>query len=336
MEYSTALTKSDPIVITIGNFDGIHKGHQVLMREVCLLAAQFNSQPAFLTFQPHALKIVRPEINLLCLTTLEEKIALARVYGGIENAIVLTFTPAVAAMSATEFLDDLRTRFNLRGLVVGTNFSLGHNRLGNVAFIQEYGRTHGIEIRAIPLEGMGEQRITSTYIRGLVSAGEVEEARRLLGHPLIFSGDVVQGDQRGRLLGFPTANLVLPPDKLLPANGVYAAKVMIKKEQAVSDAIHSSGVYIDAKMNKTGGQWETYKSATNIGIRPTFAGQTRLVEAHLLDVEGLNLYNRRMNIHLIARLRSEQRFANIEALKTQIAEDVNNARSILQRDGDLE
>lgn len=330
MQYSTTLTGTEPIVITIGNFDGIHKGHQELMREVCKLASTLNSRPVLVTFQPHVLKVLRPEIDVRCLTTLEEKLELTRVYGGIADTIVIEFTSAVAAMSATEFMDDLRAHFDLRGLVVGANFSLGHNRMGDVAFLQEYGREHGIAVLPIQLEEIQYQRVSSTRIRNLVSEGNVAEARKLLGHTVMLNGCVSQGDQRGRLLGFPTANLIPPTDRLIPANGVYAARVQVRKKSGQSDAVHSPCVSLDGRIDKE--QWETYPSAVNIGVRPTFDGQRRLVEAHLLDVEGLDLYNQCISIHFIARLRSEERFAGLEALKAQIAEDVRNARLVLQKD----
>lgn len=336
MHYSTTLKGIEPIVITIGNFDGIHKGHQGLMQETSKLAKKLNSRPVLLTFNPHALKVVRPEIDLHCLTTLEEKLELARVYGRIEDSITVEFTPEVAAMSATAFMDDLRAHFNLRGLVVGEDFSFGHRRMGNVAFLREYGEANGIIVQSIPLEEIGHQRVSSTRIRGLIEEGKVEEARELLGHAAMLTGIVIRGDQRGRLLGFPTANILPPAEKLIPANGVYAARVLVEKKPVQSDVVHSPCVYIDARINnndETPGQWNTYNSAVNIGVRPTFDGQIRLVEAHLLDVEGMDLYNRCMSIHFIARLRGEQRFAGIEALKAQIAEDVRNTRLILQKDG---
>lgn len=328
MQYSTTLTGTEPIVITIGNFDGIHKGHQELMHEVCKLAETLQSLPALLTFQPHTLKVVRPEMDVRCLTTLEERLELARVYGGIKDSIVLEFTPEVAAMSAAAFMDDLRAHFNVRGLVVGSDFSLGHKRMGNVAFLQEYGREHEIVVQAIDLEEIERERVSSTRIRKLVSEGDVAGARELLGHEVTLSGRVARGDQRGRLLGFPTANIVPPDGKLIPANGVYAARVLVAK----SDLVHSPCVSPGDTIS--GGEaledWEMYASAVNIGVRPTFDGQTRLVEAHLLDVEGLDLYDRCVSIHFMERLRSEQRFAGLEALKAQIAEDVKNARLVLQ------
>jgi riboflavin kinase/FMN adenylyltransferase len=207
--------------------------------------------------------------------------------------------------------------------------------MGDVHFLQTYGNTHDIAVQTVLLKEIEYQRVSSTRIRGLIGEGKVEEAKELLGHPAVLHGRVVKGDQRGRLLGFPTANLIPPAEKLIPANGVYAARVLVQKASAGSDAIHSPCVFIGAKLNasETPEQWDTYISAINIGVRPTFDGQKLLVEAHLLDVQGLDLYDRCMSIHFIARLRGEQRFTGIEALKAQIAEDVRNVRFSLQKDG---
>ncbi len=332
MEYSTTLIGTEPIVITIGNFDGIHKGHQGLLHEVRNLARTLDSRPVFLTFQPHTLKVVRPDISLQCLTTLEEKLALTSVYGGIQDSIVVTFTSQVASLSATAFMDDLCAHFNLRGLVVGENFSLGHNRMGDVSFLKGYGQKHDLTVHAVPLAELEDQRISSTRIRKLVGEGNVAEARELLGHTVMFNSVVVPGDQRGRLLGYPTANLVPTPEKLIPANGIYAAIVHVEKSQVQSDTDRASHVFITTSVNvdETSEEWSTYNSAVSVGVRPTFDGRTRLVEAYLLDVEGLNLYGKYINIHFIAHLRDELRFSSIEALKAQIAEDVNDTRNILQ------
>lgn len=335
MQYSTTLKGTEPIVITIGNFDGIHKGHQELLRETSRMAEKLHSHPVMLTFAPHTLKVVRPDIDLHCLTTLEEKLELAKVYGGIADSIVIEFTPEVAAMSATAFMDDLRAHFDLRGLVVGENFSLGHKRMGDVSFLQTYSAEHGIVVQAVLLKEIEYQRVSSTRIRGLIGAGKVEEARELLGHPAMLHGKVVRGDQRGRLLGFPTANLKPPEEKLIPANGIYAAHVLVRKAEAQSDIVHSSCVFIDARMRtgETPEQWDAYTSAVSVGVRPTFDGQELLVEAYLLDVTGLDLYGRCISVHFIARLRDEERFASIEALIAQMAEDVRNTRLLLQKDG---
>src|SRR5256884_4946646 len=145
MDYTTTLANNDPIVITIGNFDGIHKGHLRLMQVLRTMAQTIDAKPVLVTFDPHTLLVVRPDIDLQCLTTLEEKLALTALYGHIPDNIVVSFTPQVAKMSANDFLESLRERFLLRGMVVGADFSLGHNRMGNISFLQEYGQEHALE-----------------------------------------------------------------------------------------------------------------------------------------------------------------------------------------------
>jgi riboflavin kinase/FMN adenylyltransferase len=315
MDLVTTLSANDPIAITIGNFDGIHKGHQRLMHELRVMAQRLNARPVLVTFIPHTLLVVRPDIDLQCLTTLEEKLALADRYGHISDSIVISFTTEVAKLSANDFLESLRERFMLRGMVVGSDFSLGHNRMGDIAFLQRYGQEHGIVVQPIQLEETEQARISSTRIRTLVSEGNISEANALLGHPVIVSGMVVRGDLRGRLLGFPTANLLPEPHKLLPADGVYAVQAHIGS-LLQRDMMHDNHVF---------------NSVVNIGVRPTFGGQKRLVEAHLLDVD-LDLYDQYITLDFIARLRNEQRFPGIEALKAQIAADVQQARQILQKE----
>ncbi|HYA98828.1 MAG TPA: bifunctional riboflavin kinase/FAD synthetase [Ktedonobacteraceae bacterium] len=315
MDYTTTLTEHDPIAITIGNFDGIHKGHLRLMQELRSMAHALEAKPVLVTFDPHTLLVVRPGINLQCLTTMEEKLALTARYGHISDAIIIKFTPQVAQMSANEFLESIRSRFRLRGMVIGLDFSLGHNRMGNIEFLQEYGQKHAIEVLPIQLEAAEQARISSTRIRTLVTEGQIAEANALLGHPVIASSIVVKGDQRGRMLGFPTANLQPESHKLLPADGVYAAQARL------GDVLQG-----DEKDNSP-----VYNSVVNIGVRPTFGGHKRIVEAHLLDVD-LDLYDQRITLDFIERLRNEQRFANIEALKSQIASDVQTARQVLQKE----
>jgi riboflavin kinase/FMN adenylyltransferase len=311
-EYQTTLSEKTPIAITIGNFDGIHLGHQRLLHEVVAMAQTLECQPVMVTFAPHALMVIRPELNILCLTTLKEKLALAKQYGGVKDTIVIHFTPEVAAQSAEDFMQSLCTRFTIRGLIVGSDFSFGHNRMGNVAFLEEYGRQHDIQVRALALEQADQTRISSTRIRSLVGEGKIAEANALLGHPLVLGGIVEHGDERGRLLGFPTANTHTDAHQLLPINGVYAVRASIHNGNT-SDLEEVSTVY---------------NGVANIGIRPTFNGKDRLVEVHLLDV-NLNLYDEYLRVEFIEYLRGEQRFSGVEALKDQISLDVQQARQIL-------
>jgi len=316
MEYTTTLEADEPIAITIGNFDGIHRGHQQLLHELGKTARSLQSKPVIVTFSPHTLMVVRPDIYVRYLTTLEEKLTLAHHYGAVEDSIVIYFTSAVSAMSATEFMDFLRTNFRLKALVVGENFSLGHNRKGDVVFLQKYGQEHEILVQAIPLEEAEHTRISSTRIRTLVTEGAIGDANALLGHPMLLTGIVSQGNKRGRQLGFPTANIAPDPHKLLPADGVYAVRTHVQKsrEGGNSDAQEESYVY---------------KGVANIGVRPTFNGTERLVEVYLLDVD-LDLYDKELCIDFIAHLRDERRFPGIDALKKQITTDVQQARQILE------
>lgn len=314
LEYNTTFLAEEPIVITIGNFDGVHRGHQRLMHELALQARELGCKSVLVTFWPHTSMIVRPDADHQYLTTLEEKLALAQRFGHINDSIVVHFTPEVMHMSAEDFMDNLRTQFVICGITVGSNFSLGHHRMGNVTFLEQYCQQHEIVLRSITLEEAEQTRISSTRIRTLVSEGQVSEANDLLGYPVTFSGLVVHGDHRGRLLGFPTANLAPEPHKLLPANGVYAARVTVGTSAELKR--DSSSVF------------PVYNGVVNIGVRPTFEGQVRRVEAYLLDVD-LDLYGQRITIDFIARLRGEQRFSGIEALKAQISTDVQQARRVL-------
>lgn len=281
------------------------------MHELRKTAQELNCTPVLVTFSPHTLMVVRPDIDVRYLTTLEEKLALTTKYGDIADSIVITFTHAVAAMSANEFMQDLTAHFTIKAMVIGSDFSLGHNRMGNITFLQQYGQENGIVVRPIPLAEAERTRISSTRIRTLVSEGKISEANELLGHPVTLSDSVKHGAQRGRLLGFPTANLIPEAHKLLPANGVYAVRV--STNDPISDGVTASRVY---------------NGVVNIGVRPTFNGKERIVEVHLLDVQP-DLYDKRITIDFIARLRDEQRFATIDALRSQIATDVQQARQVL-------
>ncbi|GAC1389341.1 MAG: bifunctional riboflavin kinase/FAD synthetase [Ktedonobacteraceae bacterium] len=319
MEFTTTLTPEQqrhPIAITIGNFDGIHRGHQHLMHELHAMADTLGAIAVLITFEPHTLMVVRPDIDVRILTTIEEKLALAKKYGQVAESIVIRFTPAVVAMSATEFMDSLCTRLSIKGLVVGANFSLGRNRMGDTTFLEHYGREHAIQIRTLLLEEDAQVRISSTRVRALVREGQIEEANELLGHPAVISGIVQHGEERGRLLGFPTANLLPESHRLIPANGVYAVRVRIPDE--------ANMVNRDSLMVST-----VYNGVANIGIRPTFNGTERRIEVHIFDA-NLDLYGKRLVVDFIARLRGEQRFSGIEALKAQISSDAQQARQRLQ------
>jgi len=311
-EYQATIQANEPSAITIDNFDGIHLGHHRLLHETCEMAQALHCKPVLVTFSPHTLAVVRPEVEPPHLTTLEEKLALAKYSSGIADSIIIKFTPAVAAMSADAFMDDLRQRFSIHGIVVGADFSLGRNRMGNVQFLKHYGQEHAIKVQSIVLAESDTVRISSTHIRQLLIAGKISAANELLGHPVIVSGIVQHGDKRGRQIGFPTANLRPDAKKLLPANGVYAVYVHIQNA-------HERDLQLTSPVSK---------GVVNIGIRPTFNGTEHLVEVHLLDT-NLDLYDKLLTIAFIEHLRDEQRFSGIEALKAQIVTDIQKAQHIL-------
>ena len=341
MDYTTTLTPDNtqpvaPVAITIGNFDGIHRGHQHLMHELRKTAASLGSIPMLVTFEPHTLMVVRPDIDVKLLTTTAEKLALAKHYAHIDEHMLIHFTREVAAMTATDFMDTLRARFPLSALVVGDNFSLGNKRMGDVAFLTEYGQQHGIVVQSIPLTEEHHERISSTRIRALVSDGDVTAANELLGHAVLVGGIVMHGDERGRLLGFPTANLQPEPHRLIPANGVYAVRVRIYEQEPTLIRIVDRSSDSDTGRRVQQSDFlegsTVYNGVANIGVRPTFNGTERRVEVHLLDVT-LDLYDKYLSVEVIARLRGEQRFAGIDALKAQIAADAQQARHLLQHPG---
>lgn len=313
MHYQTTLQKGTPIAITIGNFDGLHRGHQQLLRTLKDVAAENGCVPVFITFTPHTLAVVRPDIEVKTLTTLPEKLALVQNLGGIQDSLVIAFDRDVAQMTADAFLDAIDSEFPLKAIVVGSNFSLGKNRMGDIHFLQEYTRQHGIALSALPLTEEAADRISSTRVRTLVKEGRVEEANLLLGYTLRLSGEVIHGDKRGRELGFPTANMKPASDRLLPADGIYVVRVHVAAE---SDSTAPSPVY---------------NGVTSIGIRPTFGLKERLIETYILD-QHLDLYGKHVTLEFLTRLRGEERFDSVEALIEQMNADVQQAREIFKTD----
>jgi riboflavin kinase/FMN adenylyltransferase len=295
-----------PAVLTIGFFDGVHRGHQRLARRAAERAAEQQARAVLVTFWPQPLAVLRPaEPIQQLLTTLDEKLELLRDLEALDITVVTTFTPELARLSPEEYLDALCDRFELRGLVEGPDFAFGHNRAGDVAWLRRAGADRGFTVETLQVDAGGE-RISSTRIRGLVAAGRVAEVPDLLGRRYSLAGMVVRGDQRGRLLGFPTANLRLDPVKLIPGRGVYAVR---------------------AHVPDAGGA--AFAGVANIGVRPTFGeGSPPMVEVHLLDRE-IDLYDQQLVVEFVARLREERRFPGVDALKAQITADAAQARTLL-------
>ena len=297
-----------PAVLTIGFFDGVHLGHQRLIERAGVLAAERGAVAVAVTFWPHPSAILRPEAAPTLLTTLAEKLHLLGELGRLDATVVLPFDEALSHQSPEAFLDTIAAFCRPVALVEGPDFAMGHKRAGDLAFLREAGERRGFTVETYE-ERVGGERVSSTRIRTLLRAGEAEAATRLLGRPYSLSGEVVEGDKRGRLLGFPTANLQLDARTLLPANGVYAVRVRLPGETRA-----------------------THAAVCNIGVRPTFGGEPRLiVEVHLLDA-AMDLYGLGLAVEVVARLRDERRFAGVDELKAQIGADADRARALLAGD----
>ncbi len=298
----------DGTVVTIGAYDGVHLGHQAVIAEVRRRAADAGLKAVAITFDRHPAEIVRPESAPKTLTDLAQKLELLA-STGLEGTVVVHFDEARAAEAAEEFVAEVLVGCAAaKVIVVGEDFHFGYHRRGNVEMLRTIGATDGFEVEPVGLvpraDGIDEP-ISSTAIRRALAGGEVDVAARLLGRPHEVRGTVVMGDQRGRLLGFPTANVEVPKQISMPADGVYA------------------GWYErpDGKVNA---------SAINLGRRPTFYEHAdhSLLEAHLLDFDG-DLYGERAEVRFVEFLRSERKFEGIDALITQLKRDIEHARTVL-------
>lgn len=289
-------------VLTIGNFDGVHRGHQELFRQVVAKARAIDGTAVVYTFCPHPLKVLRPQIAPQLITTLAEKEALLRA-AGIDLMICLPFDQAMANMSAETFVREvLVDRLGLTHLVVGEDYAFGRGREGTVAFLQACAPRYGFTVEAIAPVADAQANYSSTRIRQMVQAGQMEQVAELLGRPYGLTGTVIHGDKRGRTLGFPTANLATAKE-LLPAAGVYAVRVQV------------------------GG--DSYPGVAHVGGKPTFGAMDRGVEVHLLGFDGV-LYGQKIRVQFATRLRGETTFPSAEALAAAIRGDVARAQEFLR------
>jgi riboflavin kinase / FMN adenylyltransferase len=290
-----------PSHATIGSFDGIHRGHLALLKPLITGARAAGAASILVTFEPHPRCVLDPDHCPPNLTTLDEKAwLLGRL--GLDQLVVIPFTPQVAALSPAAFMQRLLRGTELRHLVIGEDFRFGHSRRGDPAFLRRLGTRDGFSVEVAPTAVRGRAPISSSRIRRLLLLGQVRAAAQLLGRDYFMRSTVEHGVQRGRQLGFPTANLRIAPNKLLPANGIYAVRVDL------DDA--------------------TYPGALSLGFRPTFGGNSLTVEVFILDFAG-DVYDRVLTVWFVQRLRAEKRFASVPALQQQIARDVENTRRIL-------
>lgn len=296
-----------PSVVTIGAFDGLHRGHQNLIGQLKEDAKQRQAQSAVITFHPRPKAVLAPHLpNSDYLTTPEEQIALFEALG-IDLLIMTPFTLELAKTTAHDFVKLLVERLNMVELCVGYDFALGRNREGNVEKLTELGQTFGYTLRQVAPLVLEDKIVSSTRIRQHLLEGNIRQATRLLGRYPSLSSTIIRGAQRGRTIGFPTANFAVPPERLLPANGVYATFV------------------------QRTGEKERYLSATNVGIRPSFESTERTVEAFIFDFNE-DIYGQPFTLHFVERLRPEKKFENIQALIAQINHDAEQARQLLAQE----
>jgi riboflavin kinase / FMN adenylyltransferase len=296
-----------PSVVTIGNFDGVHRGHRVLLRRAVDAAHEAAVRSVAVTFDPHPAAVLRPGTEPAAIGALEDRTA-ALLEVGIDLVVVLAFTHELSELTAEEFLERvLVERLEATKVIVGTNFRFGHKAAGDVVTLADAGDTHGFAVEAVTLLELDGSPISSSELRRRIGQeGDLDWANAALGRPFRLAGEVVRGDQRGRTIGFPTANIEVPAGRLLPATGVYAGIATLE-----------------------GGL--RYAAVTNVGTRPTFDGEGVTVEVHLLDAD-LDLYGRQLEVSFLHRLRGEQRFDGVEALQAQIGRDAEVARGLVSAD----
>lgn len=286
--------------LSIGVFDGVHGGHRLLIQRMLEEGRKRGFTGGVITFHPHPVTVIRPEVPFLYLESLEQRVELLHQLD-VAFVTVLQFTSELQVVSAADFTRMLVDEAGMRLLVVGEDFRLGRGAEGTVEVLTELGREQGFEVVAVPLLSSddGAERISSTRIRAALAAGNMEEVAALLGRPFSLRGPVLRGDERGRQLGFPTMNVGVSADRALPPNGVYVTRARV------------------------GGS--VCHGVTNVGMRPTFDSDHRQVETHLLDFVG-DLYGQVVTIELLHHLREERKFEGIEALVEQIRCDVAETR----------
>jgi len=295
-----------PTVLTLGVFDGLHLGHQLIMQTVVERARAVGAVPTVITFEPHPREVLHPESAPPLLQTFDQKIEALGVLG-IEQTIVIHFDKSFAQIRAQDFLRDaVVDRLHAKEVYLGCGFDFGHDREGNIDLLRSVSQSLGFFADEVPEVRLRGRRVSSSRIRELLQQGRVNLARRMLGRPYGVEGRVVRGAERGVTLGFPTANLH-PQNRVIPRNGVYVAATLIE------------------------GQWR--RSVTNVGTRPTFeSAAATSVETFVMNYSG-DLYGDVVRVRFLYRLRDEQKFGSVDELKSQIERDVARAENYFKRAG---
>ena len=298
-----AIDKTFPYAcVTIGNFDGVHLGHQMLFAEVVQKAYRHHGTSVAVTFDPHPLQVLRPE-GIKLISTCAQKIELIG-HAGIDVLVIVPFTLQFAATPAVHFVDEiLKKRIGVKELVVGYDYAFGKGRTGDINFLQKQGREKGFPVTVVDAHYENGMLVSSTKVREMIVEGRMEDARRLLGRYYQIRGEVQVGKQRGsKEIGFPTANLHLEPEDLIPKIGVYVSQVIC-----------------DGKC---------YGGVLNIGYNPTFGEEKLVAETHIFDFDQ-DIYGKPIKVNLLKFLRGEQKFAGVQELAAQIGRDVAQAKQVL-------
>jgi riboflavin kinase / FMN adenylyltransferase len=298
-----------PTVVTIGNFDGVHRGHRHVLERCARLGRDLGGLPVVVvTFEPHPLRVLAPDKAPPELTVPKQRLELLA-SAGVDAVLVLPFTPSFAQVSAEDFgTEILIERLHARGIVVGENFRFGHRARGDVRLLQSLVADRGVTVVSLPLDGIGERRWSSSYVRSCVSDGEMAAAAEALGRLFSVRGEVVRGEQRGRELGYPTANVpVSETSSAVPADGIYAGWLR--------------------RLDVDKAPW--LPAAISVGTNPTFDGVARQVESYVLDRDDLELYDVEVEVAFARRLRGMVKFDSVDALIAQMRDDVDTARDLL-------
>ncbi|GIU45821.1 riboflavin biosynthesis protein [Shewanella sairae] len=299
------LPKHHGCVLTIGNFDGVHRGHAEVISRLVAKAEHLSLPAAVMTFEPQPQELFQGEDAPARLSLLRDKIVLLDELK-VNRLLCVNFNKKFASYSAEDFIEQLLVKaLGVKYLVVGDDFCFGKHRQGNFDMLRKAGEKHGFAVVSTQSFILGDKRVSSTEIRQLLAKGNLEQARRLLGHPFTLSGRVAHGQKIGRTIGFPTANIALKR-KVTPVRGVFAVKL-----------------YWDNS--------DIYEGVANVGFRPTVNGQVCQLEVHLFDFDG-DLYGKAVEVELVAKIRDEQPFGSLDALKKQIKDDANRAKALLGSD----
>lgn len=299
-----AFNCSKKTILTLGTFDGVHYGHQTILKRVTQSTENGRYESVVLTFFPHPRMVLRENSTIQLLNTIDEKTELLDQLG-IENLVIHPFDTAFSNLSAEEFVRDiLVAQFKIQKIIIGYDHRFGKNRTANIEDLIAFGLKYGFEVEQITAQEINEISVSSTKIRTAIQDGAIDLANTYLGYPYPLTGKVIQGKQLGRTIGFPTANIEIAEDyKLVPKNGVYVVQSNL------------NGLEVFGMMN--------------IGFNPTVGGKNKSIEVYFLDFDQ-DLYQQTIQVNLIHRLRAEEKFANVEALKSQIKNDENQTRNYLK------